>query len=296
MSQCHGVGEGGVGVVKLLVTGGSGLVGRYVVEELSREHAVNVIDLKAPERKSISFVEADVLDLPKLKQIVRGYDAVVHLAGIPHPLEEPAEKVFRVNTLGTFNVLEACVSGGVGTLVFMSSESTLGFAFSTTRLIPAYFPIDEDHRLRPQDPYGLSKVASELLCRGYSERIGIKTICLRAPWIWVPEPKERVFYRQLINDYTRWPKNLWAFIHVRDVAQAIRLALSANLEQNHNAFFITADENWTGKESLTLAKEFFPEVSEIKAGFSGTASFINSKKAKTMLGFRPSLQVADVFA
>ena len=282
--------------MKLLVTGGSGLVGRYVVDELCQSHSVEIVDLKPPHRNDVHYYAADILDLSALKHIVHGYDAVIHLAGIPHPLNDPPERVFRVNTLGTFNVLEACSNSGISKLIFMSSESTLGFAFSTTRLAPVYIPVDEDHVLRPQDPYGLSKVACELLCRGYSERSGISTICLRAPWIWVPEPKERTMYRQLIDEYPKWYKNLWAFIHVKDVAQAISLSLKANLKHNHESFFISADSNWTGKESKGLVEQFFPETREFKPGFTGTSSLICSSKAKSVLNFSPDYSTSDVFA
>jgi UDP-glucose 4-epimerase len=282
--------------MKLLVTGGSGLVGRYIVDELCRSNDVEVLDLKPPHRKDVPHLPVDVLDLSALQRVVHGYDAVIHLAGIPHPLNDPPEKVFRVNTLGTFNILEACAGGGIPKLVFMSSESTLGFAFSTTRLTPLYLPVDENHVLRPQDPYGLSKVACELLCRGYSERSGINTVSLRAPWIWVPEQKERSMYRHLIDEYPKWYKNLWAFIHVNDVAQAVALAIVTDLKPKHDVFFISADNNWTGKDSRELAGKFFSETHEFRSDFSGTSSFISSNKAKAVLKFNPHHTALDVFA
>ena len=63
------------------------------------------------------------------------------------------------------NCLEAAERGGVGRFVLASSEAVLGFAYRTRDLKPDYFPIDEDHPLRPQDSYGLSKVAAEEACR-----------------------------------------------------------------------------------------------------------------------------------
>ncbi len=282
--------------MNLLVTGGSGLVGRYIVDELCRSHSVDILDLKPPHRNDLRCYAIDIQDLPTVKEVVKGFDAVVHLAGIPHPLNDPPEKVFRVNTIGTFNILEACSVVGIPRLVFMSSESTLGFAFSTTRLTPLYLPLDEEHPLRPQDPYGMSKVASEMLCRGYSEKSDMITICLRAPWIWVPEDKERLLYQQLIDDYQKWYKNLWAFIHVKDVAQAISLSIEANLTGRHNSYFITADNNWTGIDSKDLAGRWYPETRVYNPGFDGSSSFISSNRAKKELGFRPQYTKQDVFA
>ncbi len=281
--------------MKVLVTGGSGLVGRYVVDALAQAHQVAVADRRLPHRRDVPFFSVDVLDLSALIKVFDGFETVVHLAGIPHPLNDPPEDVFRVNAMGTFNVLEASARSGIRRVVFMSSESTLGLAFAGTRLAPLYLPIDEEHVLRPQDPYGLSKVTGEMLCRGYSDRFGIETICLRAPWIWVPEEKERAFYRRLIDEYPRWYKNVWAFVHVDDVAGAVSLALDANLDRKHDFFFITADENWTGRGSRALAAEFYPETKELRQGFEGTCSFISSSKAKRKLGYVSRRAVSDVF-
>jgi UDP-glucose 4-epimerase len=281
--------------MRILVTGGCGLVGRYVVDKLAQSNNVDTLDVKPSMRKDCTHFAVDILDLRTLQTIVRDYDAVVHLAGIPHPLNNPAEEVFRINTLGTFNILESCTAAKIKRLVFMSSESTLGFAFSSTRIAPLYLPIDEDHPLRPQDPYGMSKLAGELLCRGYSARSATETVCLRAPWIWVPEEKERKFYRQLIDEYPKWYKNLWAFIHVEDVVDAVVCALTAKLQIGHDIFFISAGENWTGKESRELARQFYPETRQFRSNFKGSASFITSSKVQKALDFIPSRSASDIF-
>ena len=278
--------------MRILVTGGSGLVGRYVVDELAKTHSIEVLDIKPLHRSDIRLHTVDMLDLAALSGVVKDFEAVVHLAGIPHPLNEPAEKVFRVNTLGVFNILHACELGGIKKFVFMSSESTLGFAFSTSRIWPEYVPIDEGHPLRPQDPYGISKVAGELLCAGATRKTGIKTACLRAPWIWVPE--EKSFYKQLITEYQNWFKNLWAFIHVNDVAQAIRHVLETEDLPKHDVYFICADQNWTGRDSRSLLNRFYPETKTIAKDFRDDGSFISSAKAKQAFGFAPRFKAEDI--
>ncbi len=280
--------------MRLLVTGGSGSLGTYVVEELSKSHTVEILDVHNPRGRHNQFVRADILSLSTLTKVIRDYDAVIHLAGIPHPLNEPPEKVFQVNTVGTFNVLEACALNGITKIVFMSSESTLGFAFSKTRMWPEYIPIDEEHPLRPQDPYGLSKVSCELLCAAYTRTYGIQTICLRAPWIWVPEEKEIAIYRTLIRDFSLWYKNLWAYIHVYDVVQALRAAVESEPLPQHEVYFIAAKENWTGRESRELLKEFYPETGKISERFTGAASLILTEKAKQVLNFSPAYGRKDL--
>ena len=266
--------------MRLLVTGGSGLIGRYIVDFLALQHSVEILDIKTPVKQDLPFHSVDILDIDAVCKVIIGFDAVVHLAGIPHPLNDPAEKVFRVNTIGTYNVLEACATNGISKFIFMSSESILGFAFSTKRILPLYIPIDEQHPIQPQDPYGLSKAVGEMLCAGFTSRTGIQTVCLRAPWIWVPEEREIQLYRQLIAEYPRWYKNLWAYIHVLDVARAIQCALVMKISQIHNVFYICANENWVGIESRKLLEKFYQEVCDIRNGFSDKMSLINGKKAK----------------
>src|SRR5512135_2881570 len=88
-----------ISAMRLLITGGSGLVGRYVVDELGKSHSVDILDIITPRNGKYRHHRVDILDLDALRRVVRDYDAVVHLAGIPHPLDNPAETVFRVNTL-----------------------------------------------------------------------------------------------------------------------------------------------------------------------------------------------------
>ena len=273
--------------MNILVTGGSGLIGKYVVDYLSRAHKVSVLDIKEPISPH-PFYWVDVLNLPALvKTFSHGFDAVIHMAGIPHPLIEPGEKVFTVNVLGTYNVLEAAARCGIKKAVFVSSESVLGFAFMAKSMSPTYIPIDEDHPLLPQDPYGLSKLLGEEICRSFSMRHEIKTICLRPPWIWVPEEKEAEMYRNLVREYHKWANNLWAYVHVEDFSVAVLAAIESEQGRPIEDFFITAEENWTGKESRELLREFYPSVKKIADDFGGKQSVISSAKARAVLGYVP---------
>lgn len=280
--------------MKILVTGGSGLVGRYVVEELKLTHDVEILDLKKPDRSLLPYHSVDLLDEGATKNQVQGFDVVVHLAGIPHPLNDPPGKVFRTNTQSTYNLLEACAANGVRRFIFISSESVLGFAFSTTRMWPEFLPIDERHTLRAQDPYGLSKITCEQICLGFSRRTGMQTICLRPPWVWAPEPHEVDFYRQLRAEYPKWHKNLWAYIHVFDVAKAVRQCVESPDLPLHDSYFICAPETWVDVESRGLVAEHFPETRQITDSFGGSASLISCEKAKKAFGFSALYSWRDI--
>jgi len=273
--------------MKILVTGGSGLVGKYVVDVLGQSHRVSILDIREPASPK-PFYWVDIMNLPALTHALsHGFDGIVHMAGIPNPLNDPPERVFTVNTVGTFNVLEAAARCNIKKLVFISSESVLGFAFATQLVSPEYFPIDEKHPVRPQDPYGLSKLLAEEICRSYSLRYGIQTVCLRPPWIWVPEKKEIEMYRMLVQEYPKWSKNLWAYVHVLDLASAVLLALEAKDLKSHEVFFITAEDNWTGTESRTLLKSYYSTVTKIAESFGECDSLISSAEATEKLGYVP---------
>jgi UDP-glucose 4-epimerase len=280
--------------MKILVTGGSGLIGQYVLEELKLTHHVEILDLKKPNRILLPYHLVDLLDEEETKKHVQGYDVVVHLAGIPHPLNDPPGKVFGTNTQSTYNLLEACAANGVRRVVFMSSESVLGFAFSTSRMWPQFLPLDERHALRPQDPYGLSKVTCEQICNGFSRRTGLQTVCLRPPWVWVPEPQEIPLYKQLRVEYPKWYKNLWAYVHVFDVAKAVRQCVEFPDLPIHSSYFICASETWIDVESRELVARYFPETDQIAESFAGTASLISCEKAKIAFGFSAHYSWRDI--
>ncbi len=272
-------------MARLAVTGGSGLVGRHITAHLRQRHEVAVLDLVPPPLPEVRFIQVDILDLEALEKALAGCDVVVHMAAIPLPLEHPPERVFLINALGTFNVLEAAVRCGVKRLVFFSSESVLGFSFMEKRIWPDYLPIDEDHPLRPQDPYALSKLVGEEICRAYSRRFEIQTIALRPPWIWVPEEAE--LHRALVAEPARWYKGLWAYIWVYDLAEAVELSLMAEELPPHAALFVAADDNGTGVESRLLVARYYPEVKRIASDFGGRQSLISSARARRLLGWRP---------
>lgn len=276
---------------KVLVTGGAGLVGRNVAQDLASHYEVVVAD-KVKPNFDVKFYQIDVTKSETLMTIKEGFDAIIHLAGIPHPLNDPAERVFYVNTFGTFNVMQFAAENSIGKVVLASSESTLGFAFAKRPHTPLYFPIDEQHPLEPQDSYGLSKLCSEEIMKSYSRAYGIHTIALRFPWIWVQEDKEREMYRKLVSEYKSWHKNLWAWVSVHDASQAFNKAIEYENEE-FNRFFITADENWTGLSSKDLIKEFYKSA-QIVHSIDGAQSLITSDLAKVVLKYSPKQKVSDI--
>lgn len=175
--------------MKVLITGAHGKVGRAATQALlDAGHEVVATDLTRPgfERKepgSARYVMADLTDAGEAFAVVRGAEAVVHVAAIPEPTGNPPHVVFQTNLMATFNVLEAAVRFGVKRFVNISSETVPGFFFPERPFLPEYAPVDEEHSIRPQDPYALTKSFGEQLMDAAVARSDIRAISIRPSWV-----------------------------------------------------------------------------------------------------------------
>jgi nucleoside-diphosphate-sugar epimerase len=269
--------------MRVVVTGGSGLAGRAVVADLV-EHGFEVtnVDL-VPAAGPASFKQADLSDLGQVYGCLKGADAVVHFAAIPRPTFDVPEVVFRTNVMSTFNVLEAAATLGIDRAVYASSVSVLGFPFFERPFAPAYVPIDEAHPLLPQDAYALSKRIGEELADGFARRGRLAIVSLRFSWIQTPQTfAEQV--QPLWADPAAGASNLWAYIDTRDVAEAVRLALTAEIT-GHEACFIAAADTFMPIPSRKLVVDHYP-TTVIRETLTGHDSLLNSARAEELLGFR----------
>jgi len=107
------------------------------------------------------------------------FDAVVHFAALARILIKPDNETFRVNAIGTYNVIEAATKLGIGKVVVASSETTYGVCFADGEVSPDYLPVTEEHDTNPHDSYGLSKVVNEKTARSFQTRTGADIYCPR---------------------------------------------------------------------------------------------------------------------
>jgi nucleoside-diphosphate-sugar epimerase len=269
--------------MRVVVTGGSGLAGRAVVEGLV-EHGFDVtnVDLVASDGPA-PFRRADLEDLGQVYSCLRGAEAVVHFAAIPRPTLDVPEVVFRTNVMSAFNVLEAASALGINRVVSASSVSVLGFPFFEQPLAPRYVPIDEAHPLLPQDAYALSKRIGEELADGFARRGRLSVVSLRFPWIHTP----RTFAEQvwpLWADPVAGASNLWSYIDTRDVAEIVRLALTAEIG-GHVACFVAASDSFMPIPSRVLVADHYP-TTVIHDELMDYTSLLSSARAEVLLGFR----------
>jgi nucleoside-diphosphate-sugar epimerase len=277
--------------MKILVTGAAGRVGRYVLDELRDWHEVTAADIRPPATGASRNVELDITDLNSCRELVAGVEAVIHLAAIPNPLHDPPERVMRINTLGLWNMLQASAEAGVQRFVQASTDSALGFVFRRQALLPLSLPIDEDHPLRPQDPYGLSKAIGESICWSFAQGWGIETVCVRICRVIFPD--DTALNQSLLDDPSLMAKGLWVYVDARDAARAFRLAAETpGLRQV--AIFAAANESYARAPTANLITEHYPDLVALSARLPGHASFISNARARALLGWEPKFSWRDV--
>lgn len=272
--------------MKVVVTGGSGLAGRLVIEHLVEQgYDVHNADTTKPEKVLAPFKLVDMTDTGQVFGALNGADAVAHLAAIPRPTFHTNDVVFRTNMMAWFNVLEASAVLGIKRIVFASSMSVFGVPFFYRPYMPWYVPMDEDHPHLPQDPYALSKHLGEEMAEAYVRRTGDMTIIsLRLSWIHTPE----TFMQQIVP---LWEKpaagaaNLWSYVDSRDAAQAFRLGLEADLT-GHHPFVIAARDSFMKEPTRDLMARFYPDA-EIRPELTGRSSILSSARATQILGYQP---------
>lgn len=190
--------------MKILLTGGTGSVGKAICERLDREgDRVTVIGRhETAETGNADYRQCDVTDFDCLLEVSRGMDAVIHLAGIPSP-GRPAQNVFQTNVTGTFNVYEAALRNGIGRVVTASSINAFGFFYGVKPPLLPYLPLDEEAPGFTTDPYSFSKEQVEEIGRYYYRRSGITGAAIRIPWVY-HGGQESLFLNNRLNARTAW--------------------------------------------------------------------------------------------
>jgi nucleoside-diphosphate-sugar epimerase len=269
--------------MRVIVTGASGLLGRYVVGALVQGGVeVTGVDLAPAASGAVGHITADLTDFGVALEVVRDADAVIHAAAIPRPTGHAPRDVFHTNVTAAYNVIEATVLAGVERLVYASSYSVIGLPFNVMPVAPSYFPIDAAHPVAPQDAYALSKWLGEEVIAAAVRRSGLSAVSLRMPWIQTPAT-----FRQDIagRDEAFLVRSLWAYIDARDAGEAFRAALGARI-QGHKRLFISAADTFKEEETASLLAKHFPAV-PLHRPIGGRNSVFALEEAREVLGFVP---------
>ena len=284
--------------MRVVVTGARGKVGRARVAALVagghevRSTALSPPVFERPEEGEPDYFQANLTDAGDAFAAVRGAEAVVHAAAIPEPTRNPPHTVFQNNLMATFNVLEAAIRFGVSRFVNVSSETVPGFFFPERQFLPDYVPVDEEHPIRPQDPYATAKYFGELLMDAATRRSDVRCISIRPSWVQHEGNYERNLGPQ-VRDASVLSAGFWSYIDVYDLADAIVLAVQSDLP-GHEVFYIASPDNVGGRPFEKIVREYYGDAVEIKTPLPREdASGISVAKAQKLLGYSPKRSWRD---
>jgi nucleoside-diphosphate-sugar epimerase len=285
--------------MRVLFTGGSGKAGRHVVPVLrDAGYQVLNVDLLPLNAQGVPDLIADITDAGQMFSAMRSHigfdsletgagaqvvDAVVHFAAVPRILVAPDTETFRVNTMGTYNVLEAAAKMGVKKIIIASSETTYGVCFSEGQTDPDYLPLDEDYDVNPMDSYGASKVVNEVTARAFARRFGIDIYALRIGN--VMEPQDYAAFPDYAANPAQRRRIAFSYIDARDLGQMVDRCLKTD-GLGYQVFNVSNDNNSVPQPNTQLLAEHFPNV-PLKRPVNETEALFSSRKAKEMLGFKP---------
>lgn len=285
--------------MRVLFTGGSGKAGRHAIAYLiDKGHRVLNVDRVPLDHPDVDNRIADVTDAGQMFDVMASYagydelepgrgvptfDAVVHFAAIPRLLMTSDNECYRVNTLGTYNVIDAAVKFGVKKIIFASSETTYGICFADGERKPDYLPIDEEHPVVPEDSYAMSKVANEVTARSFQRRCGYDIYGLRINNVIEPHEYEQDFPSYLADPALR-RRNIFAYIDARDLGQMVDRCLAKD-GLGFEIFNVSNDDHSVAESSDELIRRYYQGVHVSDIGADET--FYSNKKAKTLLGYKP---------
>jgi UDP-glucose 4-epimerase len=297
---------------RIMLIGGAGLVGSHIVDQLVDEPVAEIVvfdnfvrgtkqNLERAQRSpKVRLVEGSMTERERLAREIKGIDGVFLLASLwlGECVNEP-RSAWEVNTMGTWNVVEACLAAGVARIVYSSSASVYGNALVT--------PMTEDHPFNNRTTYGATKIANEQMLRAIYEQHRLPYIGMRYMNIYGPRMDyagtyvsvimkvlDRIFAGErpvVFGDGSQ----VYDFIHVSDIARANVLGMKADCaDENFNIGMgvgTTINELVTMLLELTkspLAIEYRPQAQSFVTHRIGSVD-----KAERLLGFRATVGLRE---
>ncbi|MFQ5896859.1 MAG: NAD-dependent epimerase/dehydratase family protein [Candidatus Methylomirabilia bacterium] len=291
---------------RVLVTGGSGFIGRHLATALVSlgKQVVALDNLPAGLNRTLprgaTFLEADLRDYPQALRAATDIDLLFHVAGNASATisVEDSRFDFETNTLATFNALEAATACGVKRFLYVSSASVYG--------TPQRFPVDEEHPVKPFVPYGASKLAGELSSLSFFHAYGLAVVIARPFCVY--GPGENPQYAMVeVSRYLRWHLNhrpiqivghmdhkTRDFVHINDAIQA--LLLMADRGGAGSVFNLGSGTEVSMRrltEIIGSATGRQAEVEEISEVTDDTYRLVADISELTALGYVPEVPLAE---
>lgn len=285
--------------MRILFTGGSGKAGRHAIAYLlAQGHRVVNVDLTPLDLPGVDNRIADMTDAGQMHDVMHAwagydemddhrspppFDAVVHFAAVPRLLMKSDNECYRINTIGTYNVIDAALKAGVRKVIFASSETTYGVCFAGGERKPEYLPIDEEHPVVPEDSYAMSKVAGEVTAQCFQRRTGADIYGLRINNVIEPHEYKANFPAYMAEPDLR-RRNIFAYIDARDLGQMVQCCLETD-GLGYQIFNVANPDHSVNWPTTELIARYYQGVPARDMGQRET--FYSIKKAREMLGFAP---------
>ncbi|WP_367872124.1 NAD-dependent epimerase/dehydratase family protein [Luteolibacter sp. Populi] len=277
----------------VLVTGGSGFIGRHVVQQLAAAgHAVAALDLRPPPEPHPPGVSTIDCDLRRGELPDESFDHIVHLAalgGVRPSMERPFDYL-DTNLGATISLLEHARKRGLRRFIFASSSSVYGPTDGT--------PSSEEDPLSPCSPYALTKLQGEQWGRIFAEKHGIDFIALRLFAVWGPGQRPDLalesFRRKILAGETITIHGDGSqrrdLTHVSDVARAVEAALAWS-GHGFEVFNIGTGTNHSVNDMLRAAEAWTGITAKVHYGPAHPAdvpgTLADARKAESVLGWHP---------
>jgi nucleoside-diphosphate-sugar epimerase len=284
--------------MRVLFTGGSGKAGKHVVPYLvAQGHKVMNFDRVPLGAAGVHDLLGDICDAGQVYSAMRthaGYeemedgaarlfDAVVHFAAVPRYGMVPDTETWRVNVVGTYNVIEAALKMGIRKVIVASSETTYGVCFSDGVVDPKVLPLEEDYDIDPMDTYGTSKKVNEVTARGLQRRFGADVYALRIGNVIEPHEYATVF-PAAAEDPSLRRRITFSYIDARDLGQIVDLCLKKD-GLGFQVFNAVNDENSVPQPNSELLATYFPNV-PLSRPVGEHEGLLSNRKIREVLGFR----------
>jgi len=286
----------------ILVTGGSGLLGKVLIETLlSQGKAVKAIYNKTAlanfNNPLLQQVQCDILDVIRLEEVMEGVAYVYHCAGLVSFYKKDVEQLYKINVEGTANIVDACINVGVKKLVHVSSVAALG-------RIRENEPIHEKMVWTPETSnsrYGQSKYLGEMeVWRGVAE--GLQAVVVNPTIIlgagdW--DTGSTAIFKSSYNEFPWYSTGTTGFVDVRDVVNAMialmeseisgeKFIVSGHNETYQNVFNAIADsfnKKRPHKKVTPFIAKLVPVIERIKSSFSKKPALVTKETAKTAMAY-----------
>jgi len=280
--------------VRVVVTGGSGRAGQWVVRLLA-EAGHEVVNFDLADRPELElpgqFCRVELADAGKVYDALFQFrpDGICHLAANPAPSGQAQIDVFDNNVLSAHNLMQAAGDLGVSRVVYASSEMATGLL--TDGATPTTIPFDESERLPSPNAYALSKYLSEVIADSLARRYSqTGWVGLRINNVIPPDGYDR--FRAEWDDPSLSKANFWSYIDARDVGTAYRAALEGT-STGHEVCLIAAADTRARRGLRELMAQYYDGYDRFATDYQDPASAFDCAKMQRLFGWTPTYSWRD---